>query len=125
MTNTITYRNLKDRDRTVAGRVYEGNTTDGAHADVTPGKSIRLYGIEDYKGPYDITFNVGDEAIHGSYNFVYTGKILKIGPKTVTVDAGDIGSKPKRLTVYNFSGRNRGYDADAIAARNARTSLEI
>lgn len=91
-------------------------------ADIVPGKSIRIYGT--HRGVYfDKTFEIGDEAEYGSYNLIYTGKIVKIGPKTVTIQA--YGRENHRLNLNKFSWRNWDFDAEAIAAQNAETSMYI
>jgi hypothetical protein len=108
----------------------------GHHAEIVPGVSIRLYG-EDWRVmyengvrcdrlvPYDVTFKVGDEAEHGSYNLRYTGKIVGIGVKTVTIDASDIGHTTRRLTIHEFDRRNYKFDAAKVAEFNADEMMHI
>lgn len=116
----IRYRHLKERDGRHMGKPYVGVTHLGQHADVIPGVSIRLHGVDaTYRKPavpHDLTFAVGDTAIHGSYNLVYTGKIVKITAKTVTIQEGN--DRPKRLSIAEFGRRNAHYDAATIARRN-------
>jgi len=124
---TTEYRNLKSRDGVRFGRPYTGDTKVGQHADVTPGKSIRLHGLDTNRvkpTPHDITFKVGDRAVYGSYNLVYTGTITSIGAKTVTVTE-DNGCKVHRMSVYDFNFRNCHYDGEAIAKRNFDTMMYI
>ena len=110
------------------------------NADVEPRQSIRLYGEcqdrcryikqvdangvttyhqESYAQPFDLTFRVGDRAVYGSYNLTYTGKIVAIGPKTVTIDAHGTGERQHRLSLYDFAWRNWDYNAEKIAHDNS------
>ncbi len=93
----------------------------GHHADVIPGQSIRLYGVETnrYGGPkaYDITFGVGDTVIEHSYNLTYFGTITAIGAKTVTIKS-ELG-RTVRQDFATFSGRNRDLDLARESKRNA------
>ncbi len=118
----IRIRNIKARDRVIGGRRHEGKIELGHHAEIVPGKFIRLHGVETNRVEpveYDRTFRIGDVVEHGSYNLSYTGRILSIGPSTVTVERTDIGSKPTRLTIAEFSWRNRTLDLEAVAKENA------
>lgn len=98
-----------------------------AHVEVTPKKSIRIYGVRWANGPgakaFDLTFEVGGMAVHGSYNLIYTGEIVGIGAKTVTIDDGF--NRKKRLKFEDFVSRNWDYDAERIAAKNHETSMYI
>lgn len=110
--------------------------------DVEPRVSVRLYGenpnrvryirqpdgkcvAEHYAQPFDLTFKIGDHAVYGSYNLTYTGKIVAIGEKTITINASGTGEKCKWLTWDNFAWRNWDYDADKIAADNAEERMYI
>jgi len=93
---------------------------------VIKGESIRLYGstVQYLRGgktdvPYDVTFKVGDEAEYDSYNLSYTGTIVSIGAKTVTIATGDTGSRTRRLKLAEFSWRNQRFDAAETARKNA------
>ena len=118
----IALRNLRGKPWRRAGVTHEGQLAEGHHADIIPGKSIRLFGIETnrYGGPkaYDKTFKVGDEAEYGSYNLHYFGKILAIGAKTVRIETSSTGGRSRLLDPYEFSFRNRD-DADRKHAANA------
>lgn len=70
-------------------------------------------------------FNIGDSAIYGSYNLYYTGKILNIGKKTVSIDASGTGERVKRLSLERFARRNYNYDADRISEHNRIESYYI
>lgn len=127
MTKTIEIRDIKDRDYTRRGQRYEGRTYKGQHADIVPGKSIRLFGTDpNYRiepKPHDITFNVGDTCVTDSYNFVYTGTITAITAKTVTVR--DEFGRTKRMDIAYFNGFNAHYNWDRIAERNLDTMMHI
>lgn len=117
----IRLTDLRHKDWTLHGYKYEGRVLKGHHADIEPKKSIRLYGHEsNHVKPhdYDITFKIGDSAIYGSYNLVYTGEIIAIGEKTVKIRE-DKGTKVHSLDIATFSDRNRGYDAEKIFKRNS------
>ena len=105
-----------------SARVFsvEGDQWD---ADVVVGKSVRIYGVDANNANgaqwFDLTFNVGDEAVYGSYNLVYTGAIVSITAKTVTIDASGTGENTKRLRLADFLARNRSWTPEKIAAHNA------
>jgi hypothetical protein len=88
------------------------------------GESIRLFG--EYKNhvkgpkPFDLSFKVGDRAVYGSFNLTYTGIIVSIGEKTVTIrEPYSHDSKCHRLQFSEFAWRNWDYDAEKIAKRNS------
>jgi hypothetical protein len=123
----ITYRNLKNRDSKRFGRVYEGAIAKGQHAMVEPNKRIVLWGVDrnTVKGirPYRLEFNVGDSAVYGSYNLVYTGTITAIGEKTITIT--ERTGTVHRLSIYEFNWRNNDFDADEIFRANSETMMCI
>lgn len=53
------------------------------------------------QGWAELTYRVGDRAVHGSYNIAYTGTITSISPKTITV-VDRHGNKTKRMTHEQF-----------------------
>ena len=118
----IELRNLRGKPWRRAGVTHEGQLAEGHHADIIPGKSIRIFGIETnrYGGPkaYDKTFKVGDEAEYGSYNLHYFGKIVAIGAKTVRIETSSTGGRSRLLDPYEFSFRNRD-DAERKHEANA------
>ncbi len=120
-TKIIEVRNIKDRDWTRFGVKHEGETKEGQHADIVARKSIRLFGVETNRGNgpinYDHTFKVGDTVATGSYNLTYTGPILAIGAKTVTVEG--VCGRTERMSIYQFNFYNNTLDLEAIARRNA------
>ena len=117
---TIAIQNIAEPSRTFRGRFIPARIYAGQHAEIVPGVSIRLYGMDtnQYDTPkaHNITFKVGDEAIFGSYNLIYTGKILAITAKTVTVQGHS--NKPVRMMIAGFNDRNAHFDAAAIRERN-------
>lgn len=83
--------------------------------------SIRIQGLRPRWGSkpqrFDRTFYVGDHAIYGAYNLTYTGPILSIGPKAVTIQ--ECGNRRTRMTHRDFAWWNWDYDAEAISRHNA------
>lgn len=71
-------------------------------------------------------FSAGDECITGSYNLIYTDKIVKLTEKNVIVQDHFRGKgKTKRMKFAEFLSRNWAYDAAAIAKHNHETSMCI
>jgi len=68
-------------------------------------------------------FEVGDEVEYDSFNLSYTGPILAIGKKTVTVETSFRGKK--RLKAEEFGWRNWSFDPGETARRNAEISQSI
>jgi hypothetical protein len=94
--------------------------------------TIRIYGhtqecvnwrtSEYVNKPFDKTFKKGDVVEVDSYNYVYTGEILSVGSKTVTVVEH---SRNKRMNLAEFIRRNHKLDLEKIAERNLETSYCI
>lgn len=119
MGKTIVVSEIRQKDTKRGGVVHPGKVVDGAHAEVTPGESIRIHGLRYRTEAYDRTFRIGDEAEYHSYNLSYTGPIVAIGPSTVTVAEERGGRKVKRLSLDEFTWRNWNFDAAKTARRNA------
>ena len=86
---------------------------------INPGKHITIYGrYENNIHPHDYrhTFIIGSTAVYGSYNLIYTGTIINIGPKTVSIE--DHG-KVTRLKIWEFCDKNMGFNLAKIEAHNA------
>jgi len=119
---TITYLNIRSRDWVRFGHKHEGKADPGHNVSVTPGQSVRLFGLDDNKvgGPvrYDLTFKIGDLCERDSYNLVYVGRIVAIGAKTVTI-AHQHSNRKTRMSLDEFSRRNRDFDLQAINKRNS------
>lgn len=79
------------------------------------------------KGEATIHFAIGDWAEYDSYNLHYTGRIVSIGRKTVTIEAypDTINAKRHRLKLSTFAWRNWDYDGTKIAAYNANEMMYI
>lgn len=97
---------------------------------VEAGKSIQVKRIfRDYRGGVEETvspeFRVGDYAVYGSYNLIYTGRIVSITEKTVTIKPYENQDGTKRLKHADFAWRNYDYNAERIASRNHETSMCI
>lgn len=98
----------------------------GHKAQVTPGEMIRLFGTTTYHvtdiAHHDRTFKVGDIAVYGGYNLVYTGLIVAITPKTVTIESH--GTK-HRLSLEKFEWQNYNFDEEETQKQNAATMQHI
>jgi hypothetical protein len=82
--------------------------------------------IEHFKNDQFVSmrrFEVGDEVEYDSFNLSYTGPIVSIGKKTVTVESTFRGKK--RLKAEEFGWRNWNFNAAETARRNAETSRAI
>jgi hypothetical protein len=123
MDMSITVTDIKPKSRKRYGVVYSynSNLNECMNADIEPGVSIRIYGTRQSQ-QYDLTFKIGDTASPDSYNLIYTGKIVAIGPSTVTIHWH---SKNTRLGLYEFSWRNYDFNAKEIADKNFETSQYI
>lgn len=116
---------IKSRDCVRNGVKYAGEVLKGHQACILPGESIRLFGLNhnhaDGPMPFDLTFKVGDEAVYGSYNYIYTGKIIAIGANSVTIRNAE-ENRNVRLDICTFSRRNHTFDAKKIEKMNASTA---
>jgi len=137
-TKKITVWEIRSPDRKSFGRLYPGEVVPNHHAEIVVGVSIRLFGmtrpnaryVRDANGNrvldtegtvYRRDFKIGDEAVYGSYNLVYTGLITAIGEKTVTITETGRGGQVHRLSLHEFDWRNCDFDAAETARRNADT----
>ena len=140
----IVVLDIRENDRKYAGRTVAGKVAKGLHAIVEPGKRVTLLGDmpESYieschvhedcranhavatacarhamgaKASYRKVFELGDDAVYGSFNLVYTGRIVAIGEKTVSIE--DMG-RTHRLDLATFNRRNWNYDAERIRKHN-------
>ena len=129
---SMTIENIQPKSRTIYGKVHQGEeTTNTYNAELVPRKRIRIYGTyrNHINGPqeFDRVFKMGDWAEYDSYNLKYTGKIVGIGKKTVTILSYPEGNSGKRhqLDLHTFCYRNWDYNAEKIAKDNAETSMYI
>jgi len=81
-----------------------------------PGKCIRVQ----RKDERPVYFEIGDEAEYDSYNLKYTGKIVSITEKTVTIKP-KYENKNRRLNIRDFAWRNWNFDSEKVAAENSDT----
>lgn len=103
----------------------------GEWAEIAKGKSIRLFGArkgwEDNKKVvtlYENKFEVGSEAEYDSFNLSYTGTIVSITDKTVTIQTPH-GEKKRRLKIYTFQWRNWNFDAEETSRKNSEAMMYI
>lgn len=135
----ITVLNVSGKPSRRGGVTRPGEVRKGHHAIVRPGVSVTLIGevaagsryVKGEDGRYTTTnaapivyrkhFVLGGQAVYGGYNLTYTGKIIAIGEKTVTVEAysGTTSARKHRLDLADFSRQNWDYDAAAISKRNS------
>ena len=106
-------------------RCPDGPLFENCQVQIVKNKYIRLIG--EYKNgqkttKYDRTFEIGNHCKIGSYNLIYTGEIVGITEKSVTII--EHGQK-KRLDLYSFAWRNWDYDAEKIAEHNNETMYYI
>lgn len=130
----IVVSEIRSKDRKRFGVSYPGEVAKGEHASIVPGKSVTLFGTKgqrtryvkgldgklvpnEYELYYWKKFEIGGTAVYGSYNLTYTGKIVAITEKTVTIDEEN-GTR-HRLSLHEFSWRNWNFDLDEIAKRNS------
>lgn len=108
---------IKARDSKRGGQVFEGPTAPTCSAEIVPGASIRLFGLDRSarKLPFSVTFKVGDAAEYDSYNLSYYGTITSITDKTVTIVKSGAAH---RLSIYDFTWRNRDFDLAKTKASN-------
>ena len=124
----VIYDEIRSKDHIIYGTKHEGTILQGAKAIVMPGHYIRIYGQSwSRREPvdFDKIFNIGDTAEYDSYNLKYTGKILAIGEKTITIERSDTGHGPCRLSIYSFSLKNWDFDAVKIAKNNFETMVTL
>lgn len=120
----ITVRNVCSKSRKWGWRAQK----DYYQAVLFKNKSITISG--DYgnhvDGPktFRLTFNMGDKAVCGSYNLIYTGKIVFIGEHFVRVLEQGY-SKPKQLTLSEFIFYNWNYNAEKISKHNSEEMYHI
>lgn len=83
---------------------------------IVPGKSITVQRKDEQPNE----FHIGDEAEYDSYNLKYTGKIVSITEKTVTIKP-KYENKNRRLNIRAFAWRNWNFDSEKVAAENSDT----
>jgi hypothetical protein len=93
----------------------------GMIVSVVAGDAVLIVAKQHPGGWNELTYRVGDRAVHGSFNLVYTGTITSISPKTITVTDRN---RTKRMSHDRFVGRNT-QTMDSIDSRNADTMMSI
>jgi hypothetical protein len=121
---------IDDSVTTVNGLTTYRNVSKGHHLAVEPGKRVVVWGSSmryragqrgAFLTPYRVEFKIGDTAVYGGYNLTYTGKVVSIGAKTITVESypGTSNAQRHRLSVARFSSWNQHFDLASIAQRNS------
>jgi len=90
---------------------------------LVPGQHVVVEHFQDDQFVSMRKFEVGDECEYDSFNLSYTGPILAIGKKTVTVESSFKGKK--RLKAEEFGWRNWNFNSVETARRNAEISQSI
>ena len=70
-----------------------------------------------------VKFEIGDEAEYNSYNLRYTGKIISITEKTVSIK--NAFNEVSRLKIADFCWRNWDFNAEKVKQYNTEESYCI
>jgi hypothetical protein len=97
------------------------NNDDLYFAQVKRNKAIRIRGIYQ-NDEFDKVFLLGNIAEYDSYNLSYTGKIVSITDKTVSIQDG---STTKRLKLTDFIWRNHNFSLAETKYKNSVTMQSI
>lgn len=96
---------IRSKGFTRGGKLYAGSLNEHARAEIIPGVSIRIFGVDTnrVKGPqaYDFTFKVGDIAEYHAYNMSYFAPITSITAKRI-----GFKSENRSLDLYDFVHHN-------------------
>lgn len=111
----VEVRNIYPKPYVLYGKLHERKHENNWNADVKKNKQIRIFGEFKEGKKFDRVFKIGDTVEIGSYNLIYTGEILSISEKTVTID--DSGRK-KRMSLYDFINKNYDLDLEKISKHN-------
>lgn len=123
MAKTILHTPVMTKARKRFGQAYPSQPTT-YNAEIVPGESIRIWGL--YSGrEFDKTFKMGDVAVYGSYNLIYTGTIESIGANSVGIREYPGDTSLTRLDLNTFCWRNFDFDQERINAHNLETSYCI
>lgn len=73
------------------------------------------------------TFDIGDEAEYDSYNLSYTGKIVKITEKTISIVKypGTTMARKHMLSLHEFAWRNFEFNAEETARKNSEEMMYL
>lgn len=94
---------------------------------IEPNKSIQIdctYNNAHNPRPTSRTFKIGDQAEYDSYNLSYTGTIIGISEKTVSIKP-EHRETVKRLKLTDFCWRNWDFDEEKTAHRNSEEMMCI
>ena len=106
----------------IVTREILGYHKDKFRVSIYPHKSILIEKIEGWNTGHEVLFCVGNECVTGSFNLIYTDKILDITDKTVSyMDMGRL----RRVKLARFVNRNWDYDAQRIKKHNDEMSQMI
>lgn len=137
---TITIETIQDKATKRGGVVKPGRVREGHRAEIVPGKSITLFGVEKttrwevdqatgrgrvvpVEIPFRRTFALGDVVLEHSYNMAFFGQILGISDKRITVSTSRRnGDKARHMTIYDFDSLNWDLDLAREHERNANWS---
>ena len=110
------------------GQMYAPQPTEYAAGIVNPGKpnaTISLVCTNGHAKGTGRSFSIGDIAEYHSYNLSYTGMVVSITAKTVTIAEKHDSSIRHRLDLHHFAWRNYNFDAASTARENADTMMYI
>lgn len=120
--DNVIHIDIYTKERKRFGTVYPSEKTPYA-ATVIPGKSITIVRYDNNGEVYmENHFHIGDEAEYDSFNLQYTGEIVKITEKAVTITNH---GRNYRLDLHKFAWRNIDFDAEEVAKKNAETMMYI
>jgi hypothetical protein len=124
MNSAIEISTIADKGGVHRGQAYPARIAKGHHAEIVPGVSITLHGLETNRARpvlFANVFHIGDVAAVGGMNLVYTGVIRKITAKTIEVVeyAGSCNERVYRLSLYKFDSLNWDFDAAKAEKHNA------
>ena len=125
----IVVNGIVSRSYTRQGVTYEGTESNDYNAEIIPGVSIRIFGTikryDENNISFDRTYKMGEQAEYDSYNLIYTGEIVAIAGKTVTVQHYPSRPRKSRMSLHDFIWRNYDLDMDKVNARNQDTLMHI
>lgn len=83
---------------------------------------IELRVFDPITGNSELRWGIGDPAIFGSFNLIYTGPITKITRNTVTIEGY---SKPNRFKIEKFVKMNQDFNMNHIREHNRQVGMSI
>lgn len=113
-------------------KIYKTITQNGfetCFVRILKNQEIELEGI--YKnhvnGPqvFKTKFKIGGLAVYDSYNLIYTGTIVGIGEKTVSIQHYSNSPRRSQLSLEKFAWRNWNFDYEKIKKHNHEESYYI